>query len=101
MSGIKISARCVPNKVKNPLTGVQEASFLVETFAPSHPKLQTRRAVSVPKRDLADRLVKAINAGAAISNPSVKKDLYNKEYVSFDWTIRMRAMNAELRLLGF
>lgn len=101
MSGIKISARCVPHKSMNPLTGVQETSFLVETFAPSHPKLQTRYAVSVPKRDLADRLVKAINAGAVVSNPSIKKDNYNKEYIEFYWGIRNRALNAELRRLGF
>lgn len=51
--------------------------------------------------DLAQRLVRAINAGKACVNPEVKTDINGKTYIAWTSTILGRHMNADLRRLGF
>lgn len=55
---------------------------------------------SVQKK-LVDRLVRALLAGAVCTHPRVCKDFAGKTYVDHGVTVRGRAMNADLKRLGF
>lgn len=52
-------------------------------------------------RALAERLIRAINAGKAYRNPRLATDVNGKTYVQADHTILGRHMNADLTRLGF
>jgi hypothetical protein len=53
-----------------------------------------------PKK-LAHRLVAAIKAGVALTNPVVKTDVEGKTYVHAEAQILGRYMNSDLKKLGF
>ena len=53
------------------------------------------------KRDLAVRLQTAILEGAVCTNIEYKKDVDGNGYASYDFDIRMRCANADLRKLGY
>jgi hypothetical protein len=52
---------------------------------------------------LAHRLRRAFLAGKALKPETavVKMDVMNRTYVSVDWTVRARVLNADLRELGY
>lgn len=52
-------------------------------------------------RPVAERLARAIEAGAILVDPVIKTDINGKTYVSSTWMVRGRAMNADLKRLGF
>lgn len=52
-------------------------------------------------RALADRLVRAIEAGVVLGDPEIRTDVNGNTYVSATSRILARMMNAELRRLGF
>jgi len=53
------------------------------------------------KRDLAERLARAINAGVVFTRPEIKRDVNQKSYVSSEIKVRGRCLNADLKRLGF
>lgn len=53
------------------------------------------------KNKLADRLVRAINAGAVHTNVTIATDIYGQTYVTANRNILGRMMNADLNRLGF
>lgn len=55
----------------------------------------------VKDRTMADRLTRALRAGVAAPNPTVKVDVYGQTYVSAEHAVMGRRMNADLRRLGF
>jgi hypothetical protein len=57
--------------------------------------------LSLAKRALAERLVRAINAGAVFTRPEIKVDVNGATYVSSGCAVLGRRMNADLRRLGF
>lgn len=52
-------------------------------------------------RALAERLVRAIEAGKVFKEPTLRRDIYGKTYVSASARVLGRTMNADLRRLGF
>lgn len=52
-------------------------------------------------RALAERLVRAVNAGAIYGPAEVRLDVNNQTYVQADARLLARLMNSELRRLGF
>jgi hypothetical protein len=80
-----------------------DGHFVVESKCNERPELSTRFGMSCGKsRLLAERLVRAINAGAAWTNPQVVRDVHDVEYVTFDGSQVMgRYLNADLKRLGF
>lgn len=52
-------------------------------------------------RALAERLVRAIEAGVILSEPQIRTDIHGRTYVSVSSSILARMMNAELRRLGY
>lgn len=52
-------------------------------------------------RKLAERLVKAIEAGVVFPNPKLAVDVRGRTYVSCGLTVVGRRMNADLCRLGF
>lgn len=77
--------------------------LLVGTTCPQRPDLSTRYGIGlkITHGDLADRLIRAINAGAVFTDVYVTKDVYDDEYISSTCTISTRMLNAELKRLGF
>ncbi len=57
--------------------------------------------VGLKHRKLAERLVRAIDAGKAHTGATVKRDVNGKSYVQANAQIRGRCMNADLACLGF
>lgn len=53
------------------------------------------------KRDLAQRLVRAIHAGAVFDDPQVKTDVYDKTYIDARCKVLGRKLNTDLRRLGY
>lgn len=60
-----------------------------------------RSGYAVKDRKMADRLAKAIMAGAVYYDESVKYDVNGDPYVSASSRVLGRTMNADLRRLGF
>ncbi len=52
-------------------------------------------------RALAGRLAQAMKAGVVFENPSIMTDVNGKTFVSALSLVRGRALNADLRRLGF
>jgi hypothetical protein len=52
-------------------------------------------------RKLAERLVRAIEAGAAYADPEIKTDVNGKTYVQARSLVLARCLNADLRRLGY
>ncbi len=50
---------------------------------------------------LAERLVRAIRAGAVLTNPVVKTDIYGHTYLSTQSQVLGRNFNADLKRIGF
>ena len=53
------------------------------------------------KRKLAQRLVSAVQAGAALTNTAIAEDVNGKTYVKTESRVVGRYMNADLMRLGF
>lgn len=60
-----------------------------------------RVSVRVRSHRMAVRLVKAIEAGVALIDVSVQKDLFGNEYLASCLRVRMQSINADLTRLGF
>jgi len=60
-----------------------------------------RRYSCGKNQQLANRLCQAIKDGKIITNAVIETDIYEKTYVSYDFNIRMRCANADLRKLGY
>ena len=58
-------------------------------------------AVSGHKRALAERLVRAVNAGAVFGTAFVKRDVYGKTYIEADCKVSGRHLNTDLQRLGY
>lgn len=56
---------------------------------------------AVKDQRMADRLVRAINSGAAYSNPKVVRDVSGQTYVHADRAFMGKYLNADLRKLGY
>lgn len=52
-------------------------------------------------RGLAERLVRAIEAGRVFTGPKVMSDVNDATFVTSDCTVRGRCLNADLKSLGF
>jgi hypothetical protein len=57
--------------------------------------------VGLKHTKLAERLKKAVDAGAVCVTPFVKKDIYGKTYVEAKSNVLGRTMNADLKRLGY
>jgi len=83
LCGIQVSVETLEPKVDRPITG---GWGLEDT-----PRNQ----------ELAARLVKAINDGAAISDPEVRTDVNGKTFVNYRSNVLGKRMNADLKRLGY
>lgn len=63
-------------------------------------ELPTHFSVNVNTDTIADRLVRAIDAGVAYTNPRIVNDP-NGDWVNFDHQVMGRYLNADLTRLGF
>jgi len=61
----------------------------------------TTVGIVVEKKSLAERLKKAVDAGAVHTNPQVVRDCDGKSYVQANCKVIGRTLNADLRRLGF
>lgn len=52
-------------------------------------------------RSIAERLKRAMLAGAAFDNVSIETDINGKTYISADLQLRMRCANADLARMGY
>lgn len=77
--------------------------LLVGTKCVERPDLPTRYGIGlkITHQALAQRLVRAINAGVVFTDVCIKTDVHEQEYVSFTNTINTRVLNAELKRKGF
>ena len=50
---------------------------------------------------LAERLVRAVNAGAVLQNPTLKVDVNGNTYVEATSSVLGRTLNSDLNRLGF
>jgi len=57
--------------------------------------------VDPKNKKLIKRLMTAIEAGVVYTNLKIKKDVYNKTYVSGEIQVGGRKLNADLKRLGF
>jgi hypothetical protein len=63
--------------------------------------LAFRVSVRVRSMKIASRLAKAIEAGAALTEISVQKDLFGEEYLASKLHVAMASINADLTRLGY
>lgn len=77
--------------------------LLVGTTCPQRPDLSTRYgiALKLTHRALADRLIRAINAGVVFTDVKILKDVHDAEYISSTCHTLGRRLNADLTRLGF
>lgn len=57
--------------------------------------------IVAPNAKVADRLVRAMRAGAAFRNEQVLRDVHGKTYVNAEHRVSSRTLNADLTRLGF
>jgi len=59
--------------------------------------------LKIGDRALAERLKRAVEAGAVFAEPELKTDVHGDKYATADFRsyVRGRALNADLRRLGF
>jgi hypothetical protein len=77
--------------------------LLVSATCPQRPDLSLRYGIGlkITHRALADRLVRAINAGVVFTNVHVTKDVHDAEYITSTCHTIGRHLNADLKRLGF
>jgi hypothetical protein len=77
--------------------------LLVGTTCPQRPDLSTRYGIGlkITHNGLADRLIRAINAGKVFSDLEILVDVHGAEYISSTCMINTRVMNASLKRIGF
>lgn len=77
--------------------------LLVGTTCPQRPDLSTRYGIGlkITHAALAQRLIKAINAGKVFTNVHVAKDVHDDEYITSTCHTLGRTLNADLKRLGF
>lgn len=64
-------------------------------------ELAFRVTIRVRSKKTADRLVKAIEAGVALTEISVQRDLFLEEYIASTLRVRMNSIRTDLTRLGF
>lgn len=79
-----------------------DGTIYVSQTCPQRPDLSTRLTISCGKNPrLAERLVKAIDAGVVFRDVQVCTDINKVEYIAGTCVIYTKHMSAELRRLGF
>jgi hypothetical protein len=78
--------------------------YIVQPVCVSHP-LATRYSIStgfgIGGRSLAERLIRAIDAGKAYTNTYRATDVNGAEYLGGDFHVLGRHLDADLKRLGF
>lgn len=80
------------------------AAIVVETIWVADPPLDRPMTYGIScgrKPKLADRLVRAIDAGVVFDRPQVVVDVAGKTYVSASCKVLGRTLNADLKKLGY
>ncbi len=85
--------------------GLGEGWLVTTIWSSEHTHIDRKEGtgyrVGQKHRKLADRLAVAISAGAVFTNPSIKRDVNGKTYVTAESAVIGRRMNADLKRLGF
>lgn len=98
-----VAFRFTADIVRRECTDDQPPSLEVVFRSTSHPHLPMRHSVGLRHNDrkLAERLVKAVEAGVIFTNACEKEDIYGVKYLSAESTVLFRLLNSQLRKLGY
>lgn len=80
---------------------VDDGRYIVKPYFHGFDRPNTAGYSCGTNRKLAERLSDAIADGAVVTNAEIKHDVDGNTYVSFDFDIRMRCANADLKRLGY
>ena len=100
-------ARCHATIRQNDATDLHPGFTVVTTWMPEDGDLDRRDGLNYgfndtkPDRYLAARLVRALDAGAALVFKSIGTDVNGKTYVQSEGRVFGRHMNADLKRLGY
>jgi hypothetical protein len=79
----------------------EESGFILVTPYLENCNLQFRVSIRVRRQRTATRLAKAIEAGVALTDVSVQRDLFEEQYLASTLRVRMHSINLDLVQLGF
>ena len=80
---------------------VKEGTLFVSVTASGPVDRKDVYGWAVLNHDLADRLIRAVHGGRAITVEGVKTDITGKTYAATNVAVTGRHMNADLRRLGY
>lgn len=95
--------KCQPLRPKLTEVKIQckDGKYIVKPYFHGFDRPNTSSYSCGTNRRLAERLSDAIVDGAVVTNAEHKRDVNGKSYVTFDFDIRMRCANADLKKLGY